>query len=385
MNEIENEVVIIGGNHHNMLGVIRTLGENGIQSNIIVTHGNQFAFVTKSKYVKKYFIIEENEIQILKLLDEFKNKNKKCVLIPTSDFAEYVIDKNFDELQKNFILPSINNQQGKIIELMNKLEQYELAKKYKIDMAQTLNLNLNNIEKEIKDITFPCIAKPVASIEGNKEDITICNDIEELEKALKIFEKNNYHRILVQEYLNFDYEYGLIGFAHNKEVIIPGAIEKQRIYPKGRGNVSYGKVYPIDMLKIDISGILNILKDLNFSGMFDIEIFIKGDKYYLNEINFRNSGNAYIYSTKGINIVYLWLLSILGIDTKKEKKYLNKEFYFVDEKLEVRQLLKKNIGLKEWIIAKKKSSSYFVKNKKDIKPYIWKYIYAILRRINRIK
>ena len=47
------------------------------------------------------------------------------------------------------------------------------------------------------------------------------------------------------------------------------------------------------------------------------------------------------------------------------------------------QLKEKIINYKEYNLCKKKSSISFVYNKKDFMPIIWKYIYAVLRRIDK--
>ena len=108
-NDLKNEIVIIGGNHYNMLGVLRSLGEKKIKSNIIVIDNKRFAYVTKSKYVKSYYQTVEDEEKIKNiLLNNFINQKQKAILIPTSDFAALFIDKNIDELQKYFIVPKNN-------------------------------------------------------------------------------------------------------------------------------------------------------------------------------------------------------------------------------------------------------------------------------------
>lgn len=382
MNEIKNEIIVIGGNHHNLLGVVRTLGEKGIYSNIIVTNENKYAFVIKSKYVKKYKIIKESEEEILEALKEYKHLKNKPVLIPTSDYAEYTIDKNLNELSKDFIVPNIDNIQGKIIELMDKFKQQDLANKFNINMANSTIIKLDTIEDEIlKNIKYPCIIKPLYSIDGEKSDIRICKD--NIQKVLNRLKEKGYKKVLVQDFLEFDYECGLIGCCFKDKVILPGIIEKQRIFPPKRGNVSYGKVVPIHKFDSNIDKIVELIKSLNYQGMFDIEIFKKGQTVYLNEINFRNSGNSYIYSTKNVNIVYLWVLLALNLPISDEKCNIDEEFYFIDEYLERSQLLNKNITIKEWFEAKRKASCYFVKNKKDKAPLIWKNIYAVLKRINK--
>ena len=63
------KVVIIGGIHHNTLGVIRSIGSEGISSEdialfIVDEHGGKKDFVSKSKYLKK------STIRYLKTYDE---------------------------------------------------------------------------------------------------------------------------------------------------------------------------------------------------------------------------------------------------------------------------------------------------------------------------
>ena len=239
--DIKNEVVIIGGIHHNMLGVIRSLGEKGIKSNIIVTTDKKFAYITKSKYVKKHFQILEDETKIKEiLLDNFINKKNKAILIPTSDFSALFIDKNLKELQKYFIVPNINNKQGKIEELMDKFNQYKLAQKNSIKMAKSLEYDLSKEEK-LKDFPIPCIVKPLVSALGYKSDIRICKTKNELIKEIKIFKKKKYEKIIIQEYIDYDYECGLIGCANKDEIIIPGIIKKVRIFPLKTGNNSFSE------------------------------------------------------------------------------------------------------------------------------------------------
>lgn len=379
MNKIENEIIAIGGNHHNLLGVVRTLGEKGIKSNIIVTNENKYAFVIKSKYVKKYKIIKENEDEILEALNEYKNLDKKPILIPTSDYAEYTIDKNLDELSKYFIVPNIDNTQGKVITLMNKFNQSILFDKYNLKTPKTEILNLKQ-EKDNK-IGYPFILKPIISANGEKADIRICKNEEEFNKAKEELRCKKYKDILIQEFLDNVEECDLIGYCFGKDVYLPGIVVKERVYPPKKGTISYGKVIGFDKENHELFKLYSMLKDINYNGLIDIDLFKVKNEYYINEINFRNSGNAYIYSSQNINLAYMWVCE--SLDKEISMNNINEEFYFIDEYLERSQLLNKNITIKEWFEAKRKASCYFVKNKKDIAPLIWKNIYAILKRINK--
>ena len=85
---MKKDVIVIGGNHHNTLGVIRSLGEKGIYPNIIITNESKYAYVAKSKYVKDYDIVKEDEDKIKEILiKKYVKLENKATLIPTSDFA----------------------------------------------------------------------------------------------------------------------------------------------------------------------------------------------------------------------------------------------------------------------------------------------------------
>ena len=381
-----NEVIIVGGNHHNMLGVIRAFGEKKILSNIIIINNNRYCFIKKSKYVKNCDIIKENEKDIINLLNtKYTKINPKPVLIPTSDFAALIIDKNKSLLSKNFIIPGMSNNNFSVVNLMNKYNQYKLVKEYGINIAKSwlLDLSVKNVIPD--DMIYPCIIKPVVSAFATKGDITICNNKNDLLIAIEYYQKANYKEAIVQEYINFDKEFGLIGCIHKDKIILPGVIVKERIYPQRRGNVSFGIIKRINEFNINFKKIFDLLKVIEYSGMFDIEIFIKGNEFYLNEINFRNSGNSYLYTYEGVYIVYLWYLMAINKEISLEKTEVNYEFYFTDEVLELKQLISKNINFKEWNKARKESKISFLFNKNDKKPLLYKSLYAVLRRINNDK
>ena len=48
-----NKVVVIGGDHHNTLGVIRGLGERGVNSDLILVVPGSMTYVDASIYVSR--------------------------------------------------------------------------------------------------------------------------------------------------------------------------------------------------------------------------------------------------------------------------------------------------------------------------------------------
>ena len=206
-----NKVILIGGSHHNGLGLVRTFGINGINPyGIIIGKKSEKSFLHQSKYWKKTWCVFSPKEALQILQEEFKNEEKKPVVIPWSDDMAEVIDKNLNNLSEKFILPSFSNIQGKIVELMDKQNQSEFASKYGIQMLESQIIEEFNLIENIK-IPYPRILKPVASVEGEKLDIAICNNEEEFIKALQKIKKTGYKRILIQQYLGERKEYVLTG------------------------------------------------------------------------------------------------------------------------------------------------------------------------------
>ena len=179
---IRNKAIVIGSDHYNTLGVIRSLGEKGIPVYLILITQNE-GFVDKSKYVAQSWSVHSSEKKILEILiRNFNNEEFKPVIIPTSDFAVKIIDENLDMLKYKYITPNIKNTQGKITKLMNKKTMNEIAIKSGLTVPKTWEIFLNNQYRLPDELTFPCIVKPISSVEGKKEDIVVCKNQLALEK-----------------------------------------------------------------------------------------------------------------------------------------------------------------------------------------------------------
>ena len=52
---------VIGGNHHNTLGVVRSLGYKGLRPPVIIVSSQKKPYVCNSKYIEKYKILSVAE------------------------------------------------------------------------------------------------------------------------------------------------------------------------------------------------------------------------------------------------------------------------------------------------------------------------------------
>lgn len=113
------DIFVIGGCHHNILGVIRSLGEKGVSPCVIIESKESNPYVIKSKYIKQFWKVD-NEQQGLEILrSESRKYDVKPVLIACADNLSSMLDVNYNELSCHYILPG-SKQQGHITKLMNK-------------------------------------------------------------------------------------------------------------------------------------------------------------------------------------------------------------------------------------------------------------------------
>ena len=82
-------------------------------------------------------------------------------------------------------------------------------------------------------------------------------------------------------------------------------MKKIRYSPVGDGaSLSFARFIEVDGRYKEI---ISLLKNIGYDGLFDIEVFVVGESLYLNEINFRNSGNAWAIVNVGINAPVIWI------------------------------------------------------------------------------
>lgn len=370
-----NKVILIGGDHHNGLGLVRSFGIHGIfPYGIIVKPSQKSSFIAKSKYWTKTIIINSNQDIINLLLSSFSKEIEKPVLIPWSDSAAAEIDKNLNKLKDSFIVPSLDGKQGAIIKMMDKHNQIEFIKKYGLPMAKTWTIDLpyNNGQEFI----YPCICKPVSSYEGVKADIKKCDNPKELLSYLNALFKKGYKRFLVQEYISFNKELVFIGSCDSKPSYIIS--ENIREWPVIGGTNSFFKVIEDNGIHSICKRILSALQKENYFGMFDIELFQVKDNIYVNEINWRNSGNSFFALGTNVHWAVIWYLQTIGKDTSYLKHTTTDAIQCaMNEATDLRHVLFNGLPFSVWLKDLKRTQSFALWYKKDLRPTVCQYFYLI--------
>lgn len=371
-----NKAVIIGGDHHNGLNLARILGRNGIEVHTVIISESKHSFVNKSKFVKSGIIISNEYAGLDYIKERFLNKKEKTIIIPYSDGVALALDKRLNEFSKDFIIPSIKGKPGKIVEFMDKGIQNKFASENDIKMANSLVTNLNTIDRA--QLTYPCIVKPLTSAYGIKSDIGICNNYQDFEMIRDNLLSHNCCDVIIQDFLNISYEIVIVAAFYRNGLSYDFAAYKViRSWPKNKGTSSYAELITNTKILKQCEVILNKLNRIGYAGLADIELFNVNDEIYFNEVNWRNSGSGFRGLSNKYDYAAWWCFDAIDITYKKE--YVPKNKYSMVEYTDIRHVIKGNISLNQWLVDRKKTSSFSLKYKKDMKPYFWKYVFFIFK------
>lgn len=356
LTSISNEVVIIGADHHNTLAIVRCLGASGLRIRILL-HGHwENGMTPKLAYCKyaqnKVACCNEEASEIVTWLLANEPKDEPTILFPCSDFSAFVIDTSEQLAGKNFIFPGFQGQRGEVGRMMDKWEQMLFAQRHGFPMAKTWKVNIHT-ENMPEDIIYPCIVKPIISAAGSKSDIRICQTAKELGVAIEEFEKKGYEELLIQEFLKKLYEECAYGCVISSEPKICGGIIKKvrENPPGGGGSLSFAQFLGKNEFVNSIAyKVLEVLQTEGYRGMFDVELFVCENGVYLNEINFRHSGNGYALLRNGVPAPLFYCLDVAGYVLPENSTWFVEEMtYHMDELSDLTHVYKGRISSIEWL------------------------------------
>ena len=363
----EVDVVVIGSQHHNTLGVVRSLGEAGIQkSNLHVLLVNKDHLIKNLISSSRY--VDTNNISFVDsyagiagwLVSHGDVEKKKVVICCSDGSAEAVINAR-EKLHGQYICPDTVLP---ISQLAHKSYQGEIARESGLTVPVSADFS---IDRPIEWNTFPCIIKPYKIATGaGKNDVRISRSKEELDNSLVSLGSET---IQIQQYIDKEIEFQLIGCSFNAgdRIIIPGFTRLIR-QPKNT-NTGYLLYSPIEQLDYNKDAVERFIRTIGYSGLFSVE-FIRGKdgKDYFLEINMRNDGNAYCVESAGVNLPYIWSYYQTYGELPDVPTTFEKPVYFIPDFNDLKIAIK-TVGLPKWIKQFRQADSHSIYNKNDMGPF----------------
>lgn len=312
----DRKYIVIGGEHYNPLGLIRSLNVAKIKPIAIIKKAS-FGIASKSKYIKKLHLVDSYDEALDLLKKEYGNEILKPFVFTSDDQMTSILDNNYDELKDKFIFYNAKKQ-GEISKYMNKEEIMNLAVECGLKVAKSWKV----YDKKVpKDITYPCLTKAIISTKDNwKDDSFICKNEEELKKALKTIKSKE---ILIQEYIIKKNELCYDGFSCDNGKKVLYAISSDYLFVKEGAYSNYMLVSNSHHKELE-DKLSKMFAKIKFDGIFSVEFLVdENNNYYFLEINFRNSTWSWASTKAGMNLPVLWSRCMLD---KEEFNDSYKEF-----------------------------------------------------------
>lgn len=385
------KIVVLGRNYTSILGMVRAMKNKEFEIIVIrcvrniPSEKSIRVFLKKllfgrsieanSKYIKKYLYTTElnREELIEKLLTEFSKEKEKVILLPTDDFTASTIDLYQEKLSSKFLYPNIKRQKGEIVKLMNKEFQKELSEKSGLNVAKGYSIRF--IDKKYKlpnNIVYPVFTKPQISFKGDKTLMKKCDNEKQLRELLDFVAQKYDCPILIEQYIDIENEYAVLGCSYDNNIIMPGMI---RMLKSGSGSHKgvtlmgeitnfnkdgkYGKLY---------EELEKFIKTLSFNGLFDIDLYESQGKFYFNELNLRFGASGYAITNSGVNLPRLFVDKLLNRKNKETIELESKKF--INEKVNLEDYEAGYISWKEYKKLNSEADFGFIKSKEDFKPYL---------------
>lgn len=372
MCKIKNKILIIGIDDHNTLAVVRDLGRHNCDISVLI-HGEFRSIhdvkISKSRYAKnKTDYANNSTVEIYKWIEKKAGSNNKLktIIFPCSDLAAYTVDYYGNQLM-NCIIPGFKNQPGRVVELMDKMNQKEFAVRNHIPMAKTWRFKVN--EPNDMEIPYPCILKPEVSAKGRKGDIRICENKHEFDEAVEMLSLYGYEEVVLQEFLLKQYEVCALGCIADvtPPKYVGGYIKKLREWPVHGGSTSAGQFIRTPKLDEMVCNVIEVLYSQGYRGLYDIEFLVCDDDIYLNEMNFRHSGNGFGLIDNGVSAPYYYCKVCADLKIGEDDLLIPEDGKVIMEEVgDFKHRKAHNLSLLTWMKQFIHCSAYSVTNMNDI-------------------
>lgn len=373
---MKQKVVVIGHGYLSRLALIRSLGQAGYDVIVIVTMYGSVS--TKkpidcySRYVSDvHYCNAKDEKSLIKILQEYcVSEGQKTVIIPDSDWSASIIDDSKASLSKQFLFPYVKDASFGVADWMDKERQKKLARNVGLTAPHTTTLRIKNGEiPSLSNIDYPCFTKALTTKGGGKQWFRRCVNEEELSKALVSFSKTGDANILVEDYVEIEKEYAVVGLTDGETVIIPGVIQFVDNCQCHLGIARKGKILPAKEFEKLIGLFEEYVKETHFVGLFDIDFLYSKGEFYFCEMNFRYGGSGYAYTKSGVNLPAMFVKMMTGrLEQNDTIAAIGEERTYVNERMLLDDLKAGNISIREFDHSIKNADIRFVPDSADVEP-----------------
>lgn len=376
---MKQPVIILGSNPASRLALIRAVGEVEecrvtIVNMVLQLPDKPFRTIDSySKYVDGVLFARKFDADGLAnlLLSKCQDERAKPIVMSIDDDSACLVDSIQDRLCNKFFVPHIQHRAGAIAHLMDKQVQKELAKQFGFNVAKSWPIDFKDGKYEVPEsITFPCYVKGRLSYHSAKLHQKKCSTEKELTEWLKVIAKENPSPMLIEEFLDINKEYGIIGYSDPQKVVLPGIVELLDGGHGGHKGVSaFGRVNDFRLNEVLKPQIEQMLKHIRLTGMFNIDFVEANGKWYFVELNVRYAAYGYAVCRAGVNLPAFQIYGMLSRDDSELPTQVKNGFCYVNEKVAFDDVMGGYRSLKNYRDLVQKANCCMIKDEKDLLPY----------------
>lgn len=374
-----NKAIVIGREDVNATGLVQSLGREGVDVTAIL-ECEKSELIRHSNYAKEIIPVSNFEEAVEILLTRFAGE-EKIPVFPAGDKIALTLAQNYKRLEKHFLIEHFTGAYT-MDQLMNKELQIKLAIKHKFNVPYSVCISKPFYVPET--MVYPCIVKPLVSCFGDKRDILIAQNADELKDILEnrvTFSDS----VIIQQFIDKDYEYDMMGCAYkNGEVYIPLSDRMVKFNHQLQDTSTVNYIEPLDAeIAVEVEKIRTLMNEVGYVGLFSVEFMHnkKDGLIYFTEVNFRNDGENTFIVHEGVNLPFLHFQDLLDqpkklfIPTTKSKKYICENMHFSG-------LIRGGIGFREWLSDLKGVEGFLYYFKDDKAPFFYYFANKILRKFH---
>lgn len=372
MNVQNHKHIVFCVEHYNPLGLVRSLGENGVSPDIIVIKSSR-KLTSASRYVHTCHYVDSIKSGYNLLLDLYGHEQNKPFVYTADDQITNYLDSKYDEIKDKFYFYNAGKM-GRVAEFQNKDNILILAERHGLQYLKTYVVDVGDIPDGIE---YPIITKAIISTLDNwKGDMHICRSEEELRTAYRTIRSP---RVLLQKYIEKKNELCLEGVSVNKGNNVLISIASQYNYLLEDSYSPYMTVRNLHNDKVE-KPLKAMIKDMGFEGIFEVEFLVdQDDQLYFLEINFRNSTWSYASTVAEMPLPVIWAKGMLDPEVVESAYREIKEPFTAMVEFDdyVKRVKHRKVSMMTWMTDFRKSKCKYYYGRHDSKPFFM-MLYSIV-------
>ncbi len=377
--DVSTPVVLLGGNTHGSLGIMRSLGRMGVPVHAICSPPRGPAsFSAYCKSVAEWDFAHANSKDTASYLLELAQRiGKRSILIPTWDEMAVFTAEYYDILKAGFIYPHQSGQLAR--SLCSKKEMAALARRCGVPTPEVaFPRSLEDVLQYIETVRFPVMLK---GIDGNRlkertgKKMAIVYGPRQLREMYLKMEDPEGPNLMLQEYIpgGDDSIWMFNGYFNaNSECLVGFTGRKLRQTPIHTGMTSLGVCLPNDAVENTTKA---FMRALGYKGILDIgyRYDARDGQYKVLDINPRIGATFRLFlAENGIDVARASYLDLTGQEVPPSRPREGRK-WFVESDLKscLDYYREGSLTLRQWLSSLRgiEEAGYFAWD--DLVPF-WK-------------